>query len=321
MSASAQASKNAMPKGFKYGPRFASPVNSPSYEWRDDTQFLQVTRGCSHNACRYCTFFKNVPYGKVDLDEVKFYLRFIANGDRNIPVKRIFLQGSNALHLSYDELMEIAELVFKYLPNLESIGSYGRISDLRDKSVEQLRSLREAGYDRLFFGVESADDNLLSLMHKGYDSAELYEAGAKLKESGMQWACTIMFGMGGHNYGFGHAEKSADFINFAQPDITGAVSMTLVFDPFTKMYAPLHYAVERGEFVEAGEIERYEEMRAFVERIETNTLFAAGHSTLPKGFRAALPNQKDELIAAITKVIEEGDEAEMKRLRTRVPEL
>ena len=87
------------------------------------------------------------------------------------------------------------------------------------------------------------------------------------------------------------------------------------------MYAPLHYAVERGEFIEAGEIERYEEMRAFVERIETNTLFAAGHSTLPKGFRAALPNQKDELIAAITKVIEEGDEAEMKRLRTRVPEL
>ena len=308
MSADPKQKVNAIPKGFKYGPRFASPVNSPSYEWRDDTQFLQVTRGCSHNACRYCTFFKNVPYGKVDLDEVEFYLRFIANGDRNIPVKRIFLQGSNALHLSYDELMEISELIYKRLPNLESIGSYGRIDDLRDKSVEQLRSLREAGYDRLFFGVESADDNLLALMNKGYDSTELYEAGGKLKESGMQWACTIMFGMGGHGYGFGHAEKSADFINFAQPDITGAVSMTLVFDPFTKMYAPLHYAVERGEFVEAGEIERYEEMRAFVERVEADTLFAAGHSTLPKGFRAKLPDQKEELIAAITQVIENEDE-------------
>ena len=129
---------------FRFGPRFASPVNSPSYEWRDDTQFLQVTRGCSHNGCRYCTFFKNVPYGKVDLDEVAFYLRFIANGDRSMPVKRIFLQGSNALHLSYDELMEISELIYKYLPNLESIGSYGRISDLRDKSVEQLHGLHEA---------------------------------------------------------------------------------------------------------------------------------------------------------------------------------
>ena len=95
MSSAESHSKSAMPKSFKYGPRFASPVNSPSYEWRDDTQFLQVTRGCSHNKCRYCTFFKNVPYGKVDLEEVEFYLRFIANGDKNIPVKRIFLQGSN----------------------------------------------------------------------------------------------------------------------------------------------------------------------------------------------------------------------------------
>lgn len=312
---------SALPKGFKYGPRFASPVSSPPYEWRDDTQFLQVTRGCSYNKCRFCTQFKNVAYGKVDLEEVEFYLRFIANGDKNIPVRRIFLQGSNALHLSYDELMEIAETVYKYLPNLESIGSYGRISDLRDKSVDQLRSLRDAGYDQLFFGVESADDTLLSLMSKGYDSAELYEAGAKLKESGMQWACTVMFGMGGHGYGFNHAEKTADFINFAQPDITGAVSMTLVYDPFTKMYPPLHKAVERGEFIEAGEIERYEEMREFVRRIDVSTLFTAGHSTLPKGFRALLPGQKEELIAAVTKVIEESNEDDLKRQRTRVPKV
>lgn len=321
MSPHQKPSANAMPKGFKYGPRFASPVNSPSYEWRDDTQFLQVTRGCSHNGCRFCTFFKNVPYGKVDLEEVEFYLRFIANSDKNIPVKRIFLQGSNALHLGYDELMEIRELIYKHLPNLESIGSYGRISDLRDKSADQLRSLHEAGYDRLFFGVESADDELLSLMNKGYDAAELYEAGGKLKESGVQWACTIMFGMGGRGYGFGHAEKSADFINFACPDITGAVSMTLALDPFSKKYAPLKQAVDRGDFVEAGEIERYEEMRAFVERLTAPTYFAARHSTLPKGFRAVLPEQKDELVAAITQVIESCEEDTLKRLRTRVPEM
>ncbi len=311
----------ALPKAFKYGPRFASPVNSPSYEWRDDTQFLQVTTGCSHNACRFCTFFKNVPYGKVPLDEVEFYLRYVALCDKVMPVKRVFLQGSNALHLSYDELMEISELVYAHLPNLESIGSYGRISDLRDKSVEQLRSLKDAGYDRLFFGVESADDYLLKLMCKGYDSAELYEAGAKLKESGIDWACTVMFGLGGRGYGFEHAIKTAEFCNFAEPDIVGAVSMTLTYDPYTKMFPPIKRAVDRGEFVEAGEIERYEEMREFVRHLNVDTLFAARHSTLPVGFLALIPEKKEELIDAITNVIEEGDEVEMKRFRERVREV
>lgn len=321
MKSSANVTHPVLPKSFKYGPRFASPVNSPSYEWRDDTQFLQVTTGCSHNACRFCTFFKNVPYGKVPLDEVEFYLRYVALCDKVMPVKRVFLQGSNALHLSYDELMEIAELVYKHLPNLESIGSYGRISDLRDKSVEQLRSLRDAGYNRLFFGVESADDHLLELMRKGYDSAELYEAGAKLKESGLEWACTVMFGMGGRGYGFEHAIKTAEFLNFAEPDIVGAVSMTLTFDPYTKMFPPLTSAVERGEFVEAGEIERYEEMREFIRHLEVDTLFTARHSTIPIGFAALIPSKKEELIEALTEVIEEGDEAEMMRFRVRVREV
>ncbi len=312
---------SAVSKSFKYGPRFASHVNSPAWEWRDDTQFLQVTRGCSHNGCRFCTFFKNVPYGKVPLDEVEFYLRYVALCDKVIPVKRVFLQASNAFHLSYDELMEIAELVYGKLPNLESIGSYGRMSDLRDKSVEQLRSLYDAGYDRLFFGVESADDELLSLMNKGYDSAELYEAGAKLRESGMEWACTVMFGLGGHGYGLGHAINTAEFVNAAQPDIVGGVSMTLVHDPYTDIDPPLKRAVERGDFIEAGEIERFEEMRAFVEHIEAPTLFTSRHSSMPTGFMARLPEKKRELVEAITKVIEEGDEAEMRQFREKVREV
>ena len=310
-----------LPKTFKYGPRFASPVNSPSWEWRDDTQFLQVTRGCSHNGCRFCTFFKNVPYDKVPLDEVEFYLKYTALCDKVIPVKRVFLQASNAFHLSYDELMEIAELVRKQLPNLESIGSYGRMTDLHDKSVEQLNALYDAGYNRLFFGVESADDKLLTLMNKGYNSVELYEAGMKLKESKMEWACTIMFGLGGHGYGFEHAIKTAEYFNAVVPDIVGAVSMTLTYDPYTKMEPPLKRAVERGEFVEAGEVERYEEMRAFVEHLEAPTLFASRHSSMPVGFLARLPEKKQELIEAIDKVIDEGDEEGMRRFREAVREV
>ena len=318
MSAERESGKPKLPKSFKYGARFASPVNSPSWEWRDDTQFLQVTTGCSHNGCRFCTFFENVPYGKVPLDEVKFYLKYVALCDKVIPVKRVFLQASNAFHLSYDELMEIAELIYEYLPGLESIGSYGRMSDLRDKSVEQLKSLKEAGYGGLFFGVESADDYLLKKMNKGYDSAELYEAGAKLKESGLMWTCVIMFGLGGHGYGFEHAIKTADFFNSTNPSIVAGVSLTLVYDPFTNMVPPLKKAVERGEFVEAGEIERFEEMRAFIEHMETRTLFTCEHSSMPVGLRGVIPDHKKQLLESITKIIDEGDEESFQWFRSNV---
>ena len=303
---------------FKYGPRFASPPNAAPWEFREDTQFLQVTTGCSHNACRFCTYFKNVPYGKVPLDEVEFYLRYIELCDEAIPVRRVFLQASNAFHLSYDELMEIAALVRKRLPHLQNIGSYGRISDLHDKSVEQLRALRDAGYDRIFFGVESADDWLLARMCKGYDSEELYEAASKLKESGMQWACTVMFGLGGRGYGFDHAIKTAEFLNFAEPDIVGGVSLTLAYDPYTHRYPPLKDEVERGMFAEAGEVERYEEMKVFLEHLTAKTLFLSQHTSMPVGFRAVLPDQKPELLERITNIIECGDEIGMERFRASI---
>ena len=304
-----------------FGPRFSSPVNSPAWEWNDDTQFLQVTRGCSHNSCLFCTFFKNIPYSKVEREEVEYYLDYISHCDQLTPVKRVFLQASNAFHLSYDELMEIAELLHKRLPNLQSIGSYGRMDDLRDKTADQLHALYEAGYEYLFFGVESADDTVLKRMNKGYDSALLYESGNKLKESGMPWTCSIMIGLGGHEYGFDHAIKTAEFFNAVEPDVVGAVSLTLTYDYYTHMMPPLAKLVEKGKFVEAGEIERFEELRAFIEHLDIETLFLSNHSTMPVGFRAKLPEGKERLLAELTRIIEQGSEEEMKRFRKTVREV
>ncbi len=293
-------------------------MNSPAWDWADDIQFLQVTKGCSHNSCRFCTFYKNIPFEKVPFDEIEYYTEYLVLCNMMTPVHRVSLQAANAFHLSYDELMRISELLHRKLPDLQSIGGYGRMSDLRDKSVEQLVSLKEAGFGGFFFGVESADDKLLKLMNKGYDSAELYEAGLKLKESGMKWTSSMMFAMGGHGYGFDHAIKSAEFFNATEPAIIGAVSMTLVYDEYTRMVPPLKKAVERGEFIEAGEIERYEEMRAFIEHLETHTLYTCEHSSMPVRFRALIPDHKEKLLEAITKVIDEGDEESFTWFRSTV---
>ena len=48
---------------------FTSPVHRPANERR--SIFLQVTSGCHHNACRFCTMYKDVPFEEAPLDLVE----------------------------------------------------------------------------------------------------------------------------------------------------------------------------------------------------------------------------------------------------------
>lgn len=294
---------------------FASPINSAAWEWNDHTRFLEVTQGCSHNGCKFCTFFKNVPFAVDSADHILQWLEYLHSIDANQPIKRIFLQGANPFCLSYNRLMTLAEMIREYLPNVETIGSYCRISDLRDKTAEQLVNLREVGYDHIFIGVESGDGDLLARMNKGYGEEDLYDAGAKLNESGMTWDATFMMGLGGKGYGDRHAIKSAEFFNFATPQTIGGVSLTLIYDDHTNMEPPLLQEVRESTFVEAGEIERLHEMLTFVEHLKCHVNLAFEHSTMPYRFVGRLPDHRQQFLEAIEQTIEAADEEKLRWFR------
>ena len=294
---------------------FSSPINSAAWEWNDHTQFLEVTRGCSHNKCKFCTFFKNVPFGVNSREHMVQWLEYLQMVNQTKPIKRIFYQGANAFCLSYDRLMGVAELIREYLPDVESLGSYCRITDLKNKSVEQLIKLREVGYERLLIGVESGDGELLKRVNKGFGEEELYESGAKLNESGMTWDGTFMVGLGGKDYGDRHAIKSAEFFNFATPLNIGGVSLTLIYDYHTCKIPPLLQEVREGTFVEAGEIERLHEMLTFVEHLKCHTNLSFVHSTMPYQFAGRIPEHRQQFLDAIEKTIEVADEEKLRWFR------
>jgi radical SAM superfamily enzyme YgiQ (UPF0313 family) len=294
---------------------FTSPVNTPPWERAKDIQFLEVTKGCSHNSCRFCTFFKDVPFGVRTDEEIEYVLDYYKLVDRYTPVKRLFLQGADALVLSYDRLMEISEMCHKALPSLETIGGYGRMNDLCDKTIEQLRSMHDAGFENFHFGVETADGNLLKLMNKGYGTDLLWEQGQKIHESGMPWTAGYMLGLGGHNYPDTHPIKSAEFFSATVPSRIGIVSTTLVYDNYTKMEPPLLKDVREGKFVEAGEKERYRELRKLIENIDCETNIYAIHSTMPYYVYGDLPKDRDEMLKSIDHILEIGDEERMVNFR------
>lgn len=54
-----------------------------------------------------------------------------------------------------------------YFPENKTIGCFSRITDISSKSEEELKILRQAGYDSLTIGMETADNGALKFMNKG----------------------------------------------------------------------------------------------------------------------------------------------------------
>lgn len=290
---------------------FASDINRPPYEAYD--AYLQVTKGCSHGSrggCDFCTFYKNCGFSASPMEEIEADVAELKRHPYQFD--RIFLQGADSLILPYKRLVEIAELIHRELPWVKSIGGYARIDNLKNKSVEELRHLAELGYSNFYFGNESGDDYLLSRMHKGYEAEEIVRQLSKLDEAGMPYIMNFLGGLGGRDYGLGHARKTADVINRLHPTMVYASELTLFDD------TPLSADVRAGKFAEATEAERYEELKELVERIEVPTIFKAEHVTLPEPIRGRLPEDRERLVAQLDNLIDRAKSGQLDGFRQMV---
>ena len=99
----------------------------------------------------------------------------------------------------------ILELIRKYLPEFEHIYSPTKVSDLKDKTVEQLRELKELGLKEISLGVESGDDETLKRINKEYTSQDILEQTKKLDEAGIKYWITFLNEVGGKELSHQHA--------------------------------------------------------------------------------------------------------------------
>ena len=98
--------------------------------------------------------------------------------------RTIQLLSANPLVLAYDKLERIFKLIHKYLPKMEYICLAGRVTDLKNKTVDELKELKELGMREISLGVESGDDWTLDRIHKGYHAEDVLEQCHKLEEAG-----------------------------------------------------------------------------------------------------------------------------------------
>ena len=261
---------------------------------------LEITQGCTHNRCKFCTMYKDVSFRMSPMEWIEEDLRELAQNDPDATT--IQLLSANPLVLSYDRLAPILEMIHRYLPKMEYIYLAGRVSDLKNKTVEELKKLRDLGMREISLGVESGDDWTLDRIHKGYHASDILKQCHKLEEAGIEYWMTFLNGVAGRSHSKEHALHSAEIFSQCNPMVVGTGGLTLF--PGT----PLLEEAQRGEFDPLSEQEMLEELKLFVEHLSCDCSFITHHTV--SGANLTGPNflkRKTKIVAALEDEIKHGD--------------
>lgn len=221
---------------------------------------LQVTQGCSHNLCSFCTMYRDVPFRIESLEQIEADLKEAAAYAPDC--KRVFLENGDPFVLSAGRLIQIAELIHRYLPKTETIAMYASVKNIQGKTDEELKMLKSIGVNELNIGVESGLDDALRLMHKGYDAGQALHELNRLKSAGIDYGANIIFGAAGKGKWNENAKATAELLNETKPYLifTGTVHA----DPG----CPLYNDLENGHFVENTFEEYLEEEKLLISLLD-----------------------------------------------------
>ncbi|WP_276887685.1 radical SAM protein [Anaerococcus lactolyticus] len=236
------------------------------------TPLLEVTYGCSHNACAFCTMYHNTRFGISPLRHIESDIIEISK-TYPMPIERIYLLNGDPFVLPTKRLLEISNLIHKYLPEVKTITSYASFYNLKNKSVEDMKLLKKAGYNELWFGVETGDPEVLSWLNKSADLGDYYEGLDKMKAAGMDYFAIVMQGIKGAGKSYENALATAEFLNYYPAK--GIFIMSTDVQHGSKLYKMR----ERSEFTETTNRENLEEQITLLENLEVpgDVLYSSGH--------------------------------------------
>lgn len=297
---------------------YTGTIWRPPYE--ASSLLLEVTAGCTHNSCKFCTLYKDLPFKfrmspMEDIEEDLHEAGQAFNRWGNRKVKRAFLTGANPFILKFDKLMEIAEKIHEYIPSIKTIGCFSRVTDVTTKSDDELIALRDVGYDDITIGIETGDDEALKFMRKGYKAADIIEQCQRLDKAGIHYRFFYLTGISGAGRGEIGAKLTAEVCNQLHPLEIGASMMTIFPD------SELYQEIKNGNWTEESELEKYKEVRALIENIKIPTIFGALGASNAFQMEGVLPRDQEKLLAKLDRIIENVSEQDLRRYRAALPHL
>lgn len=266
---------------------YEPPVFRPPSE--ADSLIVQVTVGCSHNRCAFCSMYRTKPFRARALDEVR---ADVAEARRLLgpDVRRVFLADGDAMCLSAGRLGQVLDALHAAFPRLRRVGIYANARDILRKTDEELAELRRRKLGIVYMGLESGDDEVLAAIDKGASVAEMTEAGRRARSAGMATSVMVLVGLAGRARSLAHARRSAEAVNRMEPTYTSL----LTFTPTPG--SPLFEQARRGELELPGPLESLEEIREFVRGLRCQTHFACNHASNYLPLQGRMPNAQGAIL-------------------------
>ncbi len=270
---------------------------------------LQVTIGCTHNKCTFCSMFKDKKFRVRDVKEVmedledarKTYAR----------VERMFLCDGDALCLKTEKLLVILDRIRELFPECRRVNVYGNANDVLHKSVEELRTLREHGVDMIYIGAESGSDKVLEHICKGSTAEELIRAVQMIEESGIKASVTFISGIAGKAGWREHAIETGKMVSAMNASYVAL--LTLMLDP----RAPIVKEIQSGQMELLSAEEVLEETYLMLENMEPSRpcVFRSNHASNYLSLKGDLPKDKEMMLEKLKRAMEDSGMLKDERYR------
>lgn len=260
---------------------------------------IQVTIGCSHNKCTFCSMFKDKEFRVREVNEVLEDLETARKTYRR--VEKIFLCDGDALCLANHKLMVILEKIRELFPECKRVGIYGSAKDVLRKSPAELAELRSAGIGMIYLGAESGSQKVLDAICKGVTREQMIEAVHKIEASCIKASVTFISGLAGKAGWEEHAIETGKMISEMNASYVGL--LTLMLDP----RAPITKQIDSGELTLLSGEEVVAETYLMVQHANPTKecVFRSNHASNYVSLRGNLPSDKPKMMAQLKRAMED----------------
>jgi hypothetical protein len=177
---------------------------------------VQATEGCSFNSCTFCDLYEE-GYRVKTPEEFSQHVRGVLSylgASVSLRSRGIFLGAANALAVPMARLLPMFETLLDEVDAARR-GVYTFVDGFTGakKTPAEYRLLHHLGLRRVYVGLESGHDPLLSFVRKPGTAADAADTVRNIKAAGVSVAVIVMSGLGGGRFAEGHERDTVLTLN------------------------------------------------------------------------------------------------------------